>query len=304
MLFLRLYLSLLEMVLHGDDDPEGAVRIRDAKEVVFSNYKKSFVFTKASLLEDEEGNTFIHLKPDRCRTLGRMLASRCPGPVRKEIQNKGPRFWTKKDQPGKRFINKMISYKKSASKTLYKHTGKRFTSRKKNERADQLTAEVITVTLPAIDEHPEIDAVFRYKKYKIVNMWVKLDGAVLNHISVMAAKFFSKYGVGEIAEDDSVSFHSDDINDTIEFRDDEQENDMNLVYQHEHRADPVPQDEHHADPVPQDEHRADPVPQDKDVVSAGPSLNVYLSPLAQAFARGSIRSCDRPVDISDSAPVN
>ena len=183
----------------GDERPDRADEsmLLDAKEVRLKGCKVSFFIPARAMSTRHDGSEFVKMTPNRYRNISKLITSRCTGEQKKRISKAGQSFWTNKRSPGKMFLNKLAKYRSRAIKKAFKVGKNRLSSRRKQHRSEQLRADFVDVELPACGGNGSIVTSMPVGKPRSALTSVALNVVVLEHIAVMASKFFGKVGIEE-----------------------------------------------------------------------------------------------------------
>ena len=174
-----------EMEVEAPED----LKISDAKEVFIPHIRKRVTISSRVFTSDEHG-TFMKLVPQRNAHISKLLLSRCPNQIQ-IMARKDRSFWTSKSKPGFKFLRKLRRLRHDAITLKFDVKGKRFMSRSKKQRAQQLVLEALQVPLPTVGEHVgknikmKIDASAVRKNGKSP-LWVELDPQALSHLARVA----------------------------------------------------------------------------------------------------------------------
>ena len=203
----------LAFTMSGDEGE--TIKIVDTKEVVFPHLRSTIAIPSKPFTVDET-ETFLKLQPRNYVQVARLIISRCPKEMRKEIL-KNRKFWQSKTSKGKLFLDKLRSMKAKAIKTKFDVKGVRFMSRQKQQRPKQIMANSISVPLPTVGDHVGVPVVMQVASTTRLNgkipLSIKLEPASLDHIAIMAREFFGDLSSdGNSDVDDEADNNSNDTN--------------------------------------------------------------------------------------------
>ena len=132
--------------------------INTGVSITIHHMKGKVISIPHTLTEDVDGTTFLTLAPYKCRSIGVWLTSYSDRVHRTNTAYK--KFFKTKGGVGVKWIRWLQTVRMKYMKMAYHTRGPmRIRSRKKRERAQQLMADTIDVTLPTIGAVQSVETV-------------------------------------------------------------------------------------------------------------------------------------------------